>query len=56
MPLSFLFWVVYVIVVMFGSWLNYEAGPVGFRRVGGHVATMVLIGLLGYGIFGPVIK
>ena len=58
MPLGILFWVVYVIAVVFGFWLNYDPANKTWagRGIGGHVVIMVLIGMLGWGVFGPVVK
>lgn len=55
MPLSVLFWVIYVIAVFFGAWLNY--GQTGWpRNFGGHFVLWILVGILGYRVFGSVIK
>jgi hypothetical protein len=56
MSLAVLFWVTYVIVLLFGSWLQYCLEPGSYRRVGGHLAVMLLTGLLGWGVFGPIVK
>jgi hypothetical protein len=51
------FWVIYVISIVFGVWFNYEAGqPLWYRRAGAYAILWLLVGLLGYGVFGPVIK
>ena len=47
------FWVIYVICVILGIWLQY---PFADRRVfGTNLVVWVLIGLLGWGVFGPPI-
>jgi hypothetical protein len=61
MPLGILFWVVYVIAILFGLWSNYEATPAGqspvwMRRAGAYLVIWVLIGVLGWEVFGPVVR
>lgn len=47
------FWIVYVIFFIFGGWI---AWPYGGRAIGATVVIMLLIGLLGWGVFGPPLK
>lgn len=57
MPLSIWFWVLYVITVVFGFWIYYESGqPLWYRRFGGYVVLWILVGMLGYRVFGSAIK
>ena len=57
MPLGILFWVVYVIAILFGVWSNYEAGqPLWVKRAGAYGVLWLLVGILGWSVFGPVIK
>ena len=57
MPLQYLFWMIYVVACLFGLWLNYEAGqPLWPRRAGSFVVLWILVGILGYRVFGAVIK
>jgi hypothetical protein len=60
MPLGILFWVVYVIAILFGLWANYESPqpnqPPWFRRTGPYLVIWLLVGMLGWSVFGPVIK
>jgi hypothetical protein len=57
MPLGILFWVVYVIAVLFGVWSNYEANqPMWFKRAGAYLVLWLLVGMLGWATFGPVVK
>lgn len=53
-----LFWVIYVIAILFGGWSNYEAAPnSGWqRRFGAYLVLWLLLGMLGWQVFGPVIK
>jgi hypothetical protein len=51
------FWIIYVLCVIFGMWSEWPAGPNGnYRPLGGRFAVFVLLGLLGWGVFGPPIK
>lgn len=57
MPLGILFWVIYVIAILFGLWSNYVANDVTwFRRAGAYLVLWLLVGMLGWSVFGPVIK
>ena len=57
MPLGILFWVVYVIAVLFGAWSNYEAGqPFPLKRYGAYFVLWLLVGVLGWSVFGPVVR
>lgn len=57
MPLGIFFWVIYVVAVLFGAWGYYEAGqPLWFRRAGAFFVLWVLVGILGYHAFGPVVR
>ena len=56
MPLGILFWVIYVIAILFGFWANYTPGqPWPFRQFGSYLVMWVLIGILGWQVFGPVV-
>lgn len=56
MPLGILFWVVYVIAILFGVWSNYEAAqPLWYRRAGAYLILWLLVGVLGWEVFGPVV-
>jgi hypothetical protein len=49
MDKSLLFWLVYVIVTVFLGWpLN--------RASGQWLIILLLIGILGWGVFGPVVR
>lgn len=57
MPLGILFWVVYVIAILFGFWSNYEpAQPLWYRKAGAYLVLWLLVGMLGWATFGPVVK
>jgi hypothetical protein len=55
MPLSILFWVVYLIALIFGVWGNYDQ-PNWPRNAGGHLALWILVGILGWHVFGSAVK
>jgi hypothetical protein len=57
MPLGILFWVVYVIAILFGVWSNYDAAqPLWYKGAGAYVILWLLVGFLGWQVFGPVVK
>ncbi len=52
MPLSMLFWVLYIIWVLFGLYRSRA----DYYMLGGHGLLAVLVFLLGWGQFGFVVK
>ncbi len=57
MPLGTLFWVIYVIAILFGAWSNYEANqPLWFRRAGAYLILWLLVGMIGWEVFGSVVR
>ena len=57
MPLNYLFWGIYILAVIFTLWTSYEPAAPNWRyRSGGYLVTWILIGLLGYRVFGSAIK
>jgi hypothetical protein len=54
MTLSIAFWVIYLIALIF-SWREY-APPAGQPWRFAWLIVFLLIGILGWGVFGPVIK
>lgn len=56
MPAGIWFWLIYVICVLFGVWAEWPNDPNGFRPFGGRVIVFVLLGLLGWGVFGSPLK
>jgi hypothetical protein len=57
MPLGILFWVIYVIAIIFSVWSSYEVNqPLWFRRAGAYFVIWLLVGILGWRVFGPVIR
>lgn len=55
MPLSMLFWVLFVIWVLIGAWANYTPPAFNWRPFGGHLLLGILIFLLGWATFGFVV-
>lgn len=56
MSLSLLFWMLYILTILFGGWSYYEpAQPLWFRRAGAFLVVWVLIGILGWKVFGPAL-
>jgi hypothetical protein len=57
MPLNLLFWVVYILALLIGWWGYYEpAQPAWVRRAGSYTALWLLVGILGWRVFGPAIR
>lgn len=56
MPLSILFWVVYLIAIIFSYWAYYVPGQPFSRPFGGVLAIWLLVGILGWSVFGPVVR
>jgi hypothetical protein len=48
------FWVIYVILAIFGGWFGFSSG--NRWATGFGVAILVLLGLVGWGVFGPPLK
>ena len=56
MPIGILFWVIYVIAILFGVWSNYDAAnELWFRRAGAYLVLWILVGIIGWRVFGPVV-
>lgn len=43
MPLSMLFWVLFLLWVLLGGWANYDGTTMRWRPFGGHLLLGVLI-------------
>jgi len=57
MPLGILFWVLYVVAVIFGLWSNYVPGqPQWYRAAAPFLILWILVGILGWSVFGPVVR
>ena len=50
------FWIIYVLCVLFGAWVDWPQSPEARWPFGRTLVIFVLLGLLGWGIFGPPIK
>jgi hypothetical protein len=51
MPIAILFWVIFVIWVLFGAWQH----GTNWKAHGPNLILIVLIGLLGWRVFGPIL-
>lgn len=49
------FWIVYVIILICGGFYGFSSG-LDRRWWGGGFVVIVLLGLLGWGVFGPPIR
>ncbi len=48
------FWIIYVICFVFGGFFGWQSGNRWVAGMG--LVVFVLVGLLGWGIFGPPLK
>ncbi len=57
MPLSFIFWLIFVLCFIFSFWSGgYYRPEVGYRPFGPYFAIFLLIFFLGWRVFGFVIQ
>jgi hypothetical protein len=56
MQLGLLFWVIYVVAVIFGVWSNYVPNTPWFKAAGAYLVLWLLVGILGWEVFGPVVR
>jgi hypothetical protein len=56
MPLQYWFWVFFVIGFFFCNWATYDPAKPWFRWGGGNLLFFILIGILGYQVFGSAAK
>jgi hypothetical protein len=54
MSIALLFWVIMVIWLLFGLYVNWPVTAHG-PGVGGHLIIWVLLALLGWKVFGPAL-
>lgn len=50
------FWIIYVIIGICGGFYGYRSPDTNRTWIGGSFIVYVLIGLLGWGVFGPPIR
>jgi hypothetical protein len=56
MPMGILFWVVYILSLLVGGWAYYTPATPWLRPAGGFFAIWLLVGLLGWQVFGPAVR
>jgi len=56
MPLAYFFWGFYVIAIVFNLWVSYDGQPLWYRRAGHGVILWILVGMLGYRVFGHPVQ
>jgi hypothetical protein len=57
MPIGILFWILMLLWLLFGLYWNgpeFKAGNYGI--FGGNLLLFILLGLLGWRVFGPVLQ
>lgn len=55
MPLSFIFWLLYLLCFVFSFWSGGYYATGVYRPFGPYLAIFVLIGLLGWATFGFIV-
>ena len=57
MPIGILFWVLMILWLLFGLWWNADQFKTGnYGLFGGNLLLFILLGLLGWRVFGPVLQ
>jgi hypothetical protein len=56
MPLSFIFWLIYLLALIFSVWGYYPFTSTNYRPFGGSLLLFILIGILGWRVFGFAIQ
>lgn len=57
MPIGVLFWVLMIFWLLFGLyWHGTEARQGNYGLFGSHLLLFVLLGLVGWRVFGPVLQ
>lgn len=57
MPIGILFWVLMILWFVVGLWWNWPQQPEGRNGfIAGSLLLFVLLGLLGWRVFGPVLQ
>ena len=55
MNIALLFWVIYIISVLFGFWSSWPIGPANAKPLSLTLIIFILIGLLGWQVFGAAV-
>jgi hypothetical protein len=59
MKIGLLFWILMLFWLLFGLWLYWPTGSgtgVAYGPVGGNLLLFLLLGLLGWKVFGPPLQ
>jgi hypothetical protein len=56
MTLELLFWILMLFWLVFGSWVSYVPNRPFYFMLGLNLLMFILFGILGYGLFGHIIK
>jgi hypothetical protein len=55
MPKGMVFWLIFIVCLLFGGWWCFGYGD-HRAYAPEYFVTFVLIGILGWGIYGPAVK
>jgi hypothetical protein len=59
MKIGLLFWILMLVWLLFGLWSQWPAGggsAIAYGPVGGSLLLFILIGILGWKLFGPPLQ
>lgn len=56
MTKGMLFWVIYLMSLLVGWWGYYEPNTPWFKRAGYSFVLWVLVGILGWAVFGSAVR
>jgi hypothetical protein len=59
MKIGLLFWILMLVWLLFGAWTYWPTGSatvVAYGPVGGNLLLLLLVGLLGWKVFGPPLQ
>lgn len=56
MSIALAFWVLWIVAILFGAGLAWPRTPEGRYAFGSQVLWWLLLGLVGWGTFGPPLR
>jgi len=56
MTIGLLFWLIYILSLIFSIWGYYPFVQANYRPFGGSILMYILVGLLGWAVFGAPIR
>lgn len=56
MTKELLFWMVFIFALLFGGWYHFQNAQLNYYGAGLSLIEFILIGLLGWQVFGSAVK